>query len=48
MNVQKEEKVEDSLEPLMRGEKRATIEDSFEKIQEQEQDNNEEEEVSSI
>jgi len=46
MNVQKEEKVEDSLELLMRGEERAIVEDSFEKIQEQEQYNNEEEEVS--
>ena len=32
----------------MKGERRALVEDSFEKIQEQEQDNNEEEEVPSI
>jgi len=32
----------------MRGEERAIVEDSFEKIQEQKQYNNEEEEVSSI
>ena len=48
MNVQKEEKVEDSLKLLMRGEEGAIVEDSFEKIKEQEQDNDEEEEVSSI
>jgi len=48
MNVQKEEKVEDSLELLMRGEKRAMVEDSSDKIQEQEQNHDEEEEVSSI
>jgi len=48
INVQKKEKVEDLLELLMRGEKEATVEDSFDKIQEQEQDDNEEEEVSSI
>ena len=48
MNVQKEEKVENSLKTLMKGEGRAIVEDSFENIQEQEQDNNEEEEVSSI
>jgi len=47
MNVQKEEKVEDSLELLMRGEEGAIVEDSFDKIQEQEQDDDEEE-VSSI
>jgi len=47
MNVQKEEKVEDSLELLMRGEERAIVEDSFDKIQEQKQDDDEEE-VSSI
>jgi len=40
MNVQKEEKVEDLLELLMRGEDWAIVEDSFEKIQEQEQDDN--------
>jgi len=34
MNVQKDEKVEDSLELLMRGEEREIIEDSFDKIQE--------------
>jgi len=47
MNVQKEERVENSLKTLMKGEGRAIVEDSFENIQEQEQDNNEEE-VSSI
>jgi len=36
MNVQKEEKVEDSLELLMRGEDGAIVEDSIDKIQEQE------------
>jgi len=46
MNVQNEEKVENSLELLMRGEEGAIVEDLFEKIHEQ--DNNEEEEVSSI
>ena len=46
INVQKEEKVEDSLELLMRGEEGAIVEDSFGKIQKQEQDDNEE--VSSI
>jgi len=40
--------VEDSLELLMRGEVEAIVEDSFDKIQEQEQDDNEEEKVSSI
>ena len=35
MNIQKEEKVEYSLELLMRGEERVIVEDSFEKIQEQ-------------
>jgi len=48
MNVQKEEKVEESLELLMKGEERAIVEDSFDKILEQEQDDNEQEEVSSI
>jgi len=48
MNIQKEEKFEDSLELLMRSEEGAIVEDSFEKIQEQKQYNNEEEEVSSI
>jgi len=33
---------------LMRGEEGAIVENSFEKIQDQEQDNNEEEEISSI
>jgi len=47
MNVQNEEKVENSLELLMRGEEGGIVEDLFEKIQEHEQDNNEEE-VSSI
>jgi len=42
MNVQKEQKMENSLETLMKGEGRAIVKDSFEKIQEQEQDNNEE------
>jgi len=46
MNVQKEEKMEDS-ELLMRGEEGAIVEDSFDKIQEEEQDDNEEE-VSSV
>ncbi len=46
MNVQNEEKMEDSLELLMRGEKREIVEDLFDKIQEQ--DDDEEEEVSSI
>jgi len=40
--------VEDSLELLMKGEEGAIVEDSFDKIQEQEQDGDEEEEVSSI
>jgi len=44
--VQKEKKVENSLKTLMKGEGRAIVEDSFENIQEQ--DNNKEEEVSSI
>jgi len=44
MNVQKEEKVKDSLKLSMRGDERAIIKDSFDKIQEQ--DHNEEEEVS--
>ena len=47
MNVQKEEKVEDLLELLMRGEEWTIVEDSFDKIQEQKQDDNEEK-VSSI
>jgi len=38
----KNKKVEESLELLMRGEEGAIVEDSFEKIQEQEQDDNEE------
>ena len=46
MNVQKEEKVEDSLELPMRSEEGAIVEDLFDKIQEQ--DDDEEEEVSSI
>jgi len=45
MNVQKEEKIEDSLKLLMRGEEEAIVEDSFDKIQDQ-GDNEEEEEVS--
>jgi len=48
MNIQKEEKVKDSLELLMRGEEKAIFEDSFDKIEEHEQDDNEEEQVSSI
>jgi len=48
MKVQKKEKVEDSLELLMRGEERAIVEDLFDKIQEQEHDDDEKEEVSSI
>jgi len=47
MNVQKEEKVKDSLELLMRGEDKAIVEDLIDKIQEQEQDHDKEE-VSSI
>jgi hypothetical protein len=47
MNVQKEEKVEDSLELVMRGEEGAIVENSFDKIQEQEQNDNKEE-ISSI
>jgi len=43
MNVQKEEKVKDSLELLRRDEEGEIVEDSFDKIQEQEQDDNEEE-----
>jgi len=43
MNVQTKGKVEDSLELLIRGEERAIVEDSFDKIQEQEQNENEEE-----
>lgn len=46
MNVQKEERVEDSLELLMENEEGEVVEDSFDKIQEQKQDDNEEEEVS--
>ena len=46
----KEEKVEDSLELLMSGEEVTIVEDSLDKIQEQEQkqDDDNEEEVSSI
>jgi len=40
--------VEDSLKLLMRGEEEAIVEESFQKIQEQKQDDNEEKEVSSI
>jgi len=40
MNVKKEERVEDSLELLIRGEEGEIVEDSFDKIQEQ--DDNEE------
>ncbi|AET03822.1 hypothetical protein MTR_8g076120 [Medicago truncatula] len=47
-NLQKEEKVEDMLELLLRGEDGTIVDDSFDKIQEQEQDDNEEKEVSSI
>lgn len=47
MNVQKEERVEDSLELLMEDEEGEVVEDPFDKIQEQKQDDNEEEEVSS-
>jgi len=47
MNVQKEEKIEDSLELLMRGEEGA-IWRLIDTKQEQEQDDNEEEEVSLI
>ena len=35
MNVQKEEKLKDQLELLMRGEKGTIVEDSFDKIKEQ-------------
>jgi len=45
MNVQNEEKVEDSFELLMRGEEGEIVKYSFDKIQEQ--DDSEEEEVSS-
>ena len=45
MNVQKKEKVEDSLKLLKKGEDEAIVKDSFEKIQKQD---NDEEEVSSI
>jgi len=38
MNVQKKEKVEDSLKLLIRGEDEAIVEDSFDKIHEQKQD----------
>jgi len=50
MNVQNEEKVEDSLKLMARGEEGTIVENAFDKIQEQEQDqdDNEEEEVSSI
>jgi len=41
MNVQKKEKMEDSLEVLIGGEDGAIVEDSFDKIQEQKQDDNE-------
>lgn len=47
MNVQKEERVEDSLELLMEDEEGEVVEDSFDKIQEQKQDDDNEEEVSS-
>ncbi len=40
--------MEDSLKLLMRGEEEAIVEESFQKIQEQKQDDNEEKEVSSI
>jgi len=40
-------KLKTQLELLMRGEEGAIVEESFEKIQEQEQYNNEEEKVSS-
>jgi len=43
INVQKKEKVKNSLERLMRGEDGEIVEDSFDKIHEQEQDDNEEE-----
>jgi len=46
MNVQKEEKIEDSLKLLMRGEEEAIVEDSFDKIQDQGDNEEEEEEVS--
>jgi len=48
MNVQKEEEVKDSVELLIRGEDGGIVEDSFDNIQEQKQDDNEEEEVTSI
>jgi len=44
----RKKKMEDSLELLMRDEERAIVEDSFDKIQEQKQDGNEKEVVSSI
>ena len=40
MNVQKKEKVEDLLERLMGGEEGEIVEDSFDKIEKQEQDQN--------
>jgi hypothetical protein len=40
MNVQKEERVEDSLELPIRDEKGEIVEDSFDKIQKLEQDDN--------
>lgn len=43
MNVQKEERVEDSLELLMEDEEGEVVEDSFDKIQEQKQDDDNEE-----
>jgi len=49
MNVQKEEKVEDSLELMIWGEDGTIVEDSFDTIQEQEQEQDDnEEKVSSI
>lgn len=43
MNVQKEERVEDSLELLMEDKEGEVVEDSFDKIQEQKQDDDNEE-----
>ena len=40
MNVQKKEKVEDLFERLMGGEEGEIVEDSFDKIEKQEQDQN--------
>jgi len=49
MNFQKKKKImEDSLELLMKNIERKIVEDLFDKMQEQEQDDNEEEKVEII